>query len=142
NCSNQINFMPPVTELNDTTSALLAQHNDALNLQELIIRLLINLSAALVLVGLIYFSKSKKRSFFLNFILFNSLIFLLCILLSTATLMVGFAVGLFAIFSIMRFRPVTVPVREMAYFFAVLTLGVINALAHEGPYYMVLAVCN
>ena len=44
----------------------------------------------------------------------------------------GFAFGLFAIFSILRYRTETIPIREMTYQFLVITLGAINGLADVG----------
>jgi len=109
---------------------------------DLFIRLLINFVSAFILIRVIYYGSRKRRNYVFNFLLFNSLIFLLCLLLSTTTMQIGFAFGLFAIFSIMRFRTVTIPVPEMAYFFAALSLGAINALAIEGEYFVVLVGCN
>jgi hypothetical protein len=53
----------------------------------------------------------------------------LCYLLAEADLKFGFAFGLFALFSMFRYRTVTVPIGEMGYFFLVVTLGIINSLA-------------
>jgi hypothetical protein len=109
---------------------------------DLFFRWLINFISAIILIRVIYYGSRKRRNYVFNFLLFNSLIFLLCLLLSTATMQIGFAFGLFAIFSIMRFRTVTIPIPEMAYFFAALSLGAINALAIEGEYFAVLIGCN
>ena len=54
----------------------------------------------------------------------------------------GFAFGLFAIFSILRYRTVTVPVREMGYFFVSVTLGIINALTGTEDGFWLLAAAN
>ena len=54
---------------------------------------------------------------------------MLCYLLAEADLKFGFAFGLFALFSMFRYRTVTVPIGEMGYFFLVVTLGIINSLA-------------
>jgi hypothetical protein len=54
----------------------------------------------------------------------------------------GFAFGLFAIFSILRYRTVTVPVREMGYFFISVTIGIINALALGDNYFIQLIIAN
>lgn len=98
-------------------------------LQELGIRFVINLAAVFILVHLIYFARHKNKDFQFTLILFNCVNFLICFLLSGADLEVGFAFGLFAIFSIMRYRTVTVPVKEMGYLFICVALGLINSLA-------------
>jgi hypothetical protein len=54
----------------------------------------------------------------------------------------GFAFGLFAIFSILRYRTVTVPIREMGYFFVSVTLGIINALTGTEGGFWLLASAN
>jgi hypothetical protein len=54
----------------------------------------------------------------------------------------GFAFGLFAIFSILRYRTVTVPVREMGYFFISVTLGIINALTTSEQGMIMLVIAN
>jgi hypothetical protein len=93
------------------------------------LRFVINLSVIYVLIRLIYYPRHKNKDFLFTFILFNVVNFLICILLSSATLKMGFAFGLFAIFSILRYRTVTIPVREMGYFFLSVAVGIINALA-------------
>jgi len=89
----------------------------------------INLLVIYILIRLIYYPRHKNKDFLFTFILFNVVNFLICILLSSAKLKMGFAFGLFAIFSILRYRTVTVPVREMGYFFISVAVGIINALA-------------
>jgi hypothetical protein len=125
-----------------TDVASVIANTPQIDYSDLLVRWLINLISAIVLIRGIYYSSRKRRNYVFNFLMFNSLVFLLCLLLSTATMQIGFAFGLFAIFSIMRFRTVTIPVPEMAYFFAVLALGAINALSIEGEYFIVLIGCN
>lgn len=108
----------------------------------LIIRLIINLLSSFVLVRLIYYNTHKNKDFLFTFALFNLLIFVVCALLSTATIQMGFAFGLFAIFSFIRYRTVTVPIREMGYLFASLTIGIVNALAIPGKGFSVIILCN
>lgn len=97
-------------------------------LTEFFIRFGLNLIIIFVLVRLLYYPMRRNRDFLFTFFLFNIINFLICFLLSSAKLKMGFAFGLFAIFSILRYRTVTVPVREMGYFFISVTLGIINAL--------------
>lgn len=92
----------------------------------LISRFGINLVAIFILVRLIYYPTHKNKDFLFSFFIFNFIIF---VLLSTTKLKPGFAFGLLAIFSIMRYRTVTVPIKEMGYFFISLALGMINALS-------------
>ncbi|MBK7987936.1 MAG: DUF4956 domain-containing protein [Ignavibacteria bacterium] len=71
-----------------------------------------------------------------------SLIFYCVFFLSSAKLKMGFAFGLFAIFSILRYRTVTVPVREMGYFFISVTIGILNALMSSEQYMVQLLIAN
>ena len=112
------------------------------NLGEMGIRFLINLVAIFIMVRLVYFAKHKNRDFMFTLILFNCVNFLICFLLSGANLGIGFAFGLFAIFSIMRYRTVTVPVKEMGYLFICIAMGLINSLATTQDNYMVLILAN
>ena len=103
--------------------------NIALPYTELLARFLINLCAIFILARCIYYTMHRRKEYLFTFFLFNTLIFLICALLSTARLQVGFAFGLFAIFSMIRYRTVTIPVKEMGYFFVCVAIGIINALA-------------
>ena len=107
----------------------IAQLAKADNMTEFTIRFLINFAAIFTIVRLIYYPIHKNKDFLFTFFLFNIINFLICFLLSAAKLKIGFAFGLFAIFSILRYRTVTIPVREMGYFFISVTIGIINSLA-------------
>lgn len=95
---------------------------------DFLIRYLINLAALLLLVRWIYYPRYRNKDFVFSFSLFNSIIFLVCFLLSSDQLNMGFAFGLFAIFSMLRYRTVTIPIREMGYFFLSIALAILNAL--------------
>lgn len=95
---------------------------------EFLLRLLLDMLVTLIIVRVIYYPRHKNKDFVFTFILFNLLIFLICFLLSGAKIKTGFAFGLFAIFSILRYRTVVVPIREMGYFFVTVSIGLINAL--------------
>jgi hypothetical protein len=112
------------------------------DLYELLIRFSINLIAIYILVRLVYYPRHKNKDFLFTFFLFNCLNFLICFLLSATKIKIGFAFGLFAIFSIMRYRTVVVPVKEMGYFFVCVAIGIINALSNIDDHYLVLVGCN
>ena len=132
------NLMPAFAQNASIADAVIQDFN----LQELGIRFTINIAAIFILVHLIYFSRHKNKDFQFTLILFNCVIFLICYLLSGANLGVGFAFGLFAIFSIMRYRTVTVPVKEMGYLFVCVAMGLINSLATTQHSYTVLLSAN
>ena len=89
----------------------------------------LNLVSSLVVVRVIYHMAAKRRDFVLTFMLVSTAVFLLCRLLAGVEIDLAFALGLFAIFGIIRYRTNAIPIREMTYLFIVITLAVINALA-------------
>lgn len=93
---------------------------------ELLIRFGINFVAIFILIRLIYYPRHKNKDFLFTFFIFNLIIFAI---LGTTHLKQGIAFGLFAIFSIMRYRTVTVPIKEMGYFFISLAIGMVNSLS-------------
>jgi len=126
----------------ESLDTLLEGTGSGFNLTELLIRFGINVLAIFILVRLIYYPRHRNKDFLFTFFLFNCLNFLICFLLSATKIKVGFAFGLFAIFSIMRYRTVMVPVKEMGYFFVCVAIGIINALATVDDHYAVLIGCN
>lgn len=112
------------------------------DLEEFGMRFLINSIAILLLVRVIYYTRHRNKDFVFTFLLFNTVNFLICFLLSAADLEVGFAFGLFAIFSIMRYRTVKVAVKEMGYLFLCIAMGLINSLATTQDNYIVIISSN
>jgi hypothetical protein len=106
------------------------------------VRYALNLIVTFVLIRTFYYARHKNKDFVFTFFLFNSVLFLICFLLSSTKIELGFSFGLFAIFSIFRYRTVTVPVREMGYFFLTVTVGIINALANLSDTLLLLMICN
>jgi len=99
------------------------------NFFDLMLRFGLNLLATIFVIIFVYFRATGKRSYVFTYILISTTIFFLCFLLGSIDLQLGFALGLFAIFGIIRYRTDTIPIREMTYLFLVITLSVINALA-------------
>ncbi len=97
------------------------------------IRLCINTFAILVLVRGCYFQYSQHRSNASSFILFGVGVFLVTSLLHSADISMGFAFGLFAVFSMLRYRTESIGVKEMTYLFLVISialLGAVGPMAH------------
>lgn len=109
---------------------------------DLLIRFVYNLVTAVLVIGFIYFQKEKRREFLFTFFVFNMVIFFVCSFLKSIIMDVGFAFGLFAIFSILRYRTETIPIREMTYQFLVITLGAVNGLANPGSWHPELLVID
>lgn len=99
------------------------------NLLELVGRFSFNLIVILIIVRWLYFSTTKRKDYLFTYILISSIVFLLCYLLANVMLQVGFALGLFAIFGIIRYRTTTMPIKEMTYLFLIIGISVINSLS-------------
>jgi hypothetical protein len=103
---------------------------DWANLLELMGRFALNLIVILILVRWFYFSTTRRKDFLFTYILISSVVFFLCFLLENVMLQIGFALGLFAIFGIIRYRTQSIPIKEMTYLFLIIGISVINALAN------------
>ena len=103
------------------------------SLWNLLIRFFINLLVLYVLIGLIYYRYSKKAEFLFSFVIMGVMIFLICSVLGTIDLQVGLAVGLFAVFAILRFRTVLYTVKDITYVFVIIGISVINSQANIPP---------
>ncbi|MEY2830223.1 MAG: hypothetical protein RIQ33_2081 [Bacteroidota bacterium] len=109
---------------------------------ELLGRYGFNFIVTFILVRLIYYPVNKRKEYLFTYFLFNTLIFIMCYMLASSKQSIGFAFGLFAVFSILRYRTEVVPIKEMAYFFICITLGVMNALATKKISYAELVFAN
>jgi hypothetical protein len=98
---------------------------------ELVLRFALNTGVILILVRWLYYSNVKRKDYLFTYILISSVVFLLCFLLESVKLQIGFALGLFAIFGIIRYRTDSMPIKEMTYLFLVIGISVINALTSE-----------
>jgi hypothetical protein len=95
---------------------------------EFVLRFLLNTAVIFILVRLLYYSTTRRKDYLFTYILISTIVFLLCFLLESVKLQVGFALGLFAIFGIIRYRTNSIPIKEMTYLFLVIGISVINAL--------------
>lgn len=76
-------------------------------------------------------SRNRNKSFTFTYYTLNVLVFLLCYLLGNVKLELGFALGLFAIFGIIRYRTSLISIKDMTYLFVIIGIAVINALANK-----------
>ena len=102
---------------------------DAASMGQLLLHLAINLIFCGFIIHKLYYPKSKRRDYYFTFALISLSIFFMIFLLGSVKIKVGFALGLFAIFGIIRYRTEQMPVREMTYLFILIAVSVINALA-------------
>ncbi len=95
---------------------------------EFVLRFTLNTGVIMILVRWLYYSTARRKDYLFTYILISTIVFLLCFLLESVKLQIGFALGLFAIFGIIRYRTSSMPIKEMTYLFMVIGISVINAL--------------
>jgi hypothetical protein len=130
--------------LNDSASVGLLRGElfNAEGLINLLIGFFVNLIFVGIVVRFFYYPKCKRSEFFFTFILIAISIFLLIYLLGGVKLKTGFALGLFAIFSIIRYRTEQVAIREMTYLFIIIAMSAINGLVMEELSYSEMVMAN
>jgi len=109
---------------------------------ELLLRLLLNTFVVYLITYKVYLKSNKNYQFYFGYNNISIVTFLMCFLLSSVKLELGFALGLFALFTIIRFRTGTIPIKEMTYLFVVIGVAVINALANKKVSYLELLFAN
>jgi len=118
------------------------QYVDSEDFLELVIRFLFNLITTTIIVRSIYYPITRRKDYLFTYILFSVIVFFLCQLLSNVKLGLGFALGLFAIFGIIRYRTDPIPIKEMTYLFVVIGVSAINGLANKKISYAELVFTN
>ncbi len=111
-------------------------------LLELLIRFIFNFIVIFIAIRLLYYKVRRRRDYLFTYFLISTTVFLLCYLLESVKLQLGFALGLFAIFGIIRYRTRQIPIKEMTYLFLVIGISVINALANKKISYAELFATN
>ncbi|MDD3686348.1 MAG: DUF4956 domain-containing protein [Bacteroidales bacterium] len=106
---------------------------------EFFINLLINVGSVLLIIFLIYYPRNKKLGYIFTFILFNIVIFMLTYVLNEVKISMGAAFGLFAVFSMLRYRTAGISMKDMTYLFVFIALGLISAISLD---YWELCVIN
>ncbi len=109
---------------------------------ELVLRFSLNSFFIFMIAKYLYYNATKRKDYFFTYILIASVVFVLCFLLDNVKLEIGFALGLFAIFGIIRYRTQQIPIREMTYLFLVIGVSVVNALANSKISYAELLFAN
>ncbi len=106
----------------------------------MIVRFFLNTLAVWVITHWLYFPKSRRREYYFTFMLISISVFFLINLLGGAKVKIEFALGLFAIFGIIRYRTESIAVREMTYLFMIIALSVINGLSYNLGWLQLMAV--
>ena len=101
---------------------------DTDHVTSLLIAFIINLIAIMIIVRWLYYPKCKRGEFFFTYILIAISTFMLIYVLGDVKLKAGIALGLFAMFSIIRYRTEQIAIREMTYLFTIIAVSAINGL--------------
>lgn len=98
-------------------------------LVEMVLRFCLNIFMVWIVVHFFYYPKSQRRDYYFTFLLISVSIFMLIFLMDGSKIKIGAALGLFAVFGIIRYRTESVPIREMTYLFFLVALSVVNGMA-------------
>ena len=109
---------------------------------KMIFRFLINITFLTALIKYSYYKFSEKADYLFTFYLIGTIVFFLCFTLKKYEIDLGLALGLFAIFGILRYRTDPLKVREMTYLFVVIGLSLVNALSNKKMSYTEIFVAN
>ncbi len=110
---------------------------------ELMARFIFNTLVVFALVRYLYYPVAKRKEYFFTYMLVSTIVFLISFsLIKVDKLTVGIALGLFALFGILRFRTRQIPIKEMTYLFLVIGISVINALVTKNTSYVELLFIN
>lgn len=102
---------------------------DTGDMGSLLLRFAFNAFFIWIIIHKMYYPRSLRKDYYFTFAMISVSIFFLIFLLGSVKIKVGFALGLFAIFGIIRYRTESMSVREMTYLFVIIAVSVINALA-------------
>lgn len=106
------------------------------------VRFIINFSVLTALIRGCYYNFSKKVDYLFTFYLVGTVVFFLCFTLKKYEIDLGLALGLFAIFGILRYRTDQIKVREMTYLFIIIGISVINSLSNKKMSYIEIITAN
>jgi len=108
----------------------------------LLARLSINLLVLVIIARAIYYRRYGERDYLFTYVLLNVVTFSLAYLLSRVPIELGFALGLFAVFGILRYRTEAINVRNLTYLFVVIGIALLNALASDAVALVELLLVN
>ena len=109
---------------------------------KLLFKFCLNFSVVMIIVRALYYPIAKRKDYLFTYIMISTVIFMICFTLKKFEMGMGMALGLFAIFGIIRYRTDAIPIKEMTYLFIVIGVSVINALANKKMSYIELTFTN
>ena len=109
---------------------------------KMLFRFCLNLAATTIIIRYLYYKKTKKRDYLFTYYMISIIVFFLCFTLKKYELDIGMALGLFAIFGIIRYRTDPIDIKEMTFLFIVIGISVINSLANKNMSYIEIISTN
>ena len=109
---------------------------------KMMFRFFLNISFLTIIIQWLYYSTVKKRDYLFTYYMIGIIVFFLCFTLKKYELDIGMALGLFAIFGIIRYRTNPIPIKEMTYLFIIIWVSVINSLANQKMSYAEIVGAN
>jgi len=107
-----------------------------------LVSFIFNLIVAIIVVRFIYYPSTHNKRYVFSFLAFNTIIYFVLSFMASIEIGVGVGFGLFAIFSILRYRTDPIPVREMTYLFIITALPVMNSAGLDGELWPQLVLAN
>ncbi|MDD1730393.1 MAG: DUF4956 domain-containing protein [Methanospirillum sp.] len=104
--------------------------------------MVINLTFSLIVVRGIYYPHRRAQDYVFTFMAFSVVVYLIMGLFTSVELSIGAGFGLFALFSVLRYRTDTVPIREMTYLFVIIALPILNSILYGSGQYVNLVLSN
>ena len=101
-----------------------------------------NLLVCWIIVHFFYYKKSRRKDYYFTYMMFSVTIFALLFMLKNLSIEIGFGLGLFAIFGLLRYRTDAVPIREMTYLFVIIGISIINGFGMAASSYVALFATN
>lgn len=109
---------------------------------KMMFRFVINIVFLTVIVRFLYYPKTRSKDYLFTYYMISIIVFFLCFTLKKYELDIGMALGLFAIFGIIRYRTDAIAIKEMTYLFVVIGISVINSLANRKMSYAEIMAAN
>jgi hypothetical protein len=102
---------------------------DSGELLQMLLRFGFNLLICWVITHFFYHKKSARKDYYFTFIIFGITIFFLLYILKGISMGTGFALGLFCIFGMIRYRTESIQIRDMTYLFVIIGISAVNGLS-------------
>ncbi len=109
---------------------------------KLLFLFVLNIFFLSIIVRWFYYEKSRRKDYLFTFYMIGIVVFFLCFTLQKYKLDIGLALGLFAIFGILRYRTESIPIKEMTYLFIVIGVSIMNAFANKKMSYVEIIFAN